>query len=288
MNQVLNNAVYNSIITGKNNTIPEGSNLDQAIIAGQNNIVISAKYSIICGDGNNVRAWRSLVCGKGNITPNSANDMLVGGQFAKITSSSRLVIGNGTDKDNLSNAFEVKKDGSIVINGTTFTADTLKNKADKSYVDNAIKETEAKIAGVYKYKGSVNNLTELNDIENPSIGDVYNVGWDEYNEGNNYAWTGTEWEALGSTIDLNYYADKNFVANYVSDQGYATEDWVNENYLHYSEYMPIVSDSAAMAEEKLEPRFAALEEANVALNQRISLLEGEIESLKQQIENLTK
>lgn len=56
------------------------------------------------------------------------------------------------------------------------------------------------ISPVYTYKGSVADFSSLPTTAD--IGNVYNVESD----GMNYAWTGTEWDALGPTIDLTPYA----------------------------------------------------------------------------------
>jgi hypothetical protein len=48
-------------------------------------------------------------------------------------------------------------------------------------------------------------VEELKAIQNPSKGDVYNVTGDN---GNNYAWTGTDWDKLGGTVDMSVYALK--------------------------------------------------------------------------------
>ena len=57
------------------------------------------------------------------------------------------------------------------------------------------------ITNALVYKGSVETIEDLNSIENPSLGDMYNVISDN---NNNYAWNGTEWDSLGplaQTID---------------------------------------------------------------------------------------
>ena len=53
---------------------------------------------------------------------------------------------------------------------------------------------------VYRYKGSVPTYTAL-PAENLETGDVYNV----IDTDMNYAWTGTAWDPLGSTVDLSPY-----------------------------------------------------------------------------------
>lgn len=68
--------------------------------------------------------------------------------------------------------------------------------------------TRSDITGVYTYKGSVANTSALDNIQNPSVGDVYNVTADNMN----YAWTGSVWDALGSSVDLSNYVQKTDIA----------------------------------------------------------------------------
>lgn len=72
---------------------------------------------------------------------------------------------------------------------------------------------DERLTTVYNVKGSV---PTLNDLPSTDIktGDVYNVvaavgepGDEDYTPaGTNYVWTGSEWDALGGTIDLSGYA----------------------------------------------------------------------------------
>ena len=65
--------------------------------------------------------------------------------------------------------------------------------ASKAYVDQMA-------SWVYIYKGSVNTYSDLANIQNPKVWDVYNV----IDSGMNYSWTGTDWDALWGII--NYTA----------------------------------------------------------------------------------
>lgn len=87
-----------------------------------------------------------------------------------------------------------------------YVDDNLSLKADKvttytkTETDNAIASA---ISSVYKYKGSVANYSDLPTTGN-EIGDVYNVE----DTGDNYAWTGTDWDKLSGTVDLSGYYTK--------------------------------------------------------------------------------
>ena len=61
-------------------------------------------------------------------------------------------------------------------------------------------QVDAKVAGVYKYKGSVPTYNDL-PSSGQQDGDTYNVE----DTGQNYAWTGTAWDSLGINIDLTDY-----------------------------------------------------------------------------------
>lgn len=56
---------------------------------------------------------------------------------------------------------------------------------------------KSEIANAYIYKGSVATVSALPTSGN-TAGDVYNVEAD----GGNYAWNGTEWDALGGTVTI--------------------------------------------------------------------------------------
>lgn len=78
--------------------------------------------------------------------------------------------------------------------------------ASKAYVDQTV-------SWVYIYKWSVNTYSDLANIQNPEVWDVYNVidSW------MNYSWTGTDWDALWWTI------------NYTAWDGIGINNWVISN-----------------------------------------------------------
>lgn len=74
----------------------------------------------------------------------------------------------------------------------------LDSKLDASEFEQLLDE----VRDVYHYRGSVATIADLDLIEDPAEGDVYNV--EENNM--NYAWTGTEWDSLGGLdVDLTNY-----------------------------------------------------------------------------------
>lgn len=75
-------------------------------------------------------------------------------------------------------------------------------------LDGKISDLAAKLASVYSYRGSKETFAEL--PEDAKAGDVWNVNEAHENHpaGTNWAWTGTEWDALGGTVDLTPYLTK--------------------------------------------------------------------------------
>lgn len=54
------------------------------------------------------------------------------------------------------------------------------------------------LTSLYRFKGSVTNFASL-PTEDNAVGDVWNVEA----TGMNYAWTGTDWDALGESIQID-------------------------------------------------------------------------------------
>lgn len=79
------------------------------------------------------------------------------------------------------------------------------------------------IFSVYNYKGSVADYASL--PTNAVKGDVYNVVAANGNipAGTNYAWNGTEWDALGGSVDLSGYYTKTEVDLAIEDAKPTTE-----------------------------------------------------------------
>ena len=80
--------------------------------------------------------------------------------------------------------------------------------ATTSFVKEAVDDIAASLAGAFNFKGVVATLTDLEAIENPSNGDVYQVtnpGTDKTNA--EYVYNeDSGWIELGTVIDLSGYA----------------------------------------------------------------------------------
>ena len=101
----------------------------------------------------------------------------------------------------------------VKVNGTEQTIDTsdksvniavptavsdLTNDSGYQTASDVQSAISTAVASAYKYKGSVATYANLPSSGN-TIGDV----WDVQDTGVNYAWTGTNWDALGFYVDAS-------------------------------------------------------------------------------------
>lgn len=112
------------------------------------------------------------------------------------------------------------------ISGLESALDAKANSADVYAKTETYSRTEvdAKVASVYKYKGSVANESKL-PTSGQTVGDVYNLE----DTGMNVAWDGSAWDELGISIDLTPYltkddATKIYAAKATTLAGYGITD----------------------------------------------------------------
>jgi hypothetical protein len=111
-------------------------------------------------------------------------------------------------------------------------------------VDQRIAEQAAR---ALNYRGTVATYADL--PANPLAGDMYNVvaAYGDYPAGSNFAWTGTEWDALGGMVDLSRFATKDTATQsangLMSSADKAKLDGVEANANNYS--LPTMSASTA-------------------------------------------
>ena len=79
------------------------------------------------------------------------------------------------------------------------TNEALQETLGAYATNDALETLRGEVTGVYHYRGSVANLEELQTIEEPSAGDVYNLE----DTGMNAAWTGEQWDEFGTITDLS-------------------------------------------------------------------------------------
>lgn len=104
-----------------------------------------------------------------------------------------------------------------IVDDLTSTDNTKLLAASQGKILNdKLEDLKNSITTVYHYRGSVADFASL--PVNASIGDTYNVVAinGDIPAGTNYAWNGTEWDALGGTIDLSGYYTKDEVDSAIS------------------------------------------------------------------------
>jgi hypothetical protein len=97
----------------------------------------------------------------------------------------------------------IEEDGTInaIVDPGTRDYNELENKPaiDGVTLTSATTKEDLGLGGIFVFKGTVADLTELEAIENPSQGDTYYVTSEE----GQYSWSGTEWAPIGSSVSVN-------------------------------------------------------------------------------------
>lgn len=134
------------------------------------------------------------------------------------TSSESITIDSGTVSISAQGALtltaqQIEVNGSAVLTGDSISksipvstsASDTKIPTEKA-VATAIESVKEVASKAYKYKGS-DTYANIILKENPAVGDVWNSTTVNgvYPKGTNYAWNGTEWDALGGEVDLSAY-----------------------------------------------------------------------------------
>lgn len=130
--------------------------------------------------------------------------------YTKTETGEQITSAVNTAKSELQTAIDgkvAKTDITTTIAESAVASDT-KVPSEKA-VASAVEEVKAVASTAYKYKGS-DTYENIIVKENPSVGDVWNstTANGVYPKGTNYAWNGTEWDALGGEVDLSAYQVK--------------------------------------------------------------------------------
>lgn len=82
---------------------------------------------------------------------------------------------------------------------------TLPTNAQVIKILNEVIKRYNSLADIYTFKGSVETYADLLAIQNPNVGDVYNVKQEDTEHGvaagSNFVWDGTSWDNLGMSMD---------------------------------------------------------------------------------------
>ena len=146
-------------------------------------------------DGDTIYLYKGILV---SVQEENAVYMLV--DTAKILSSDY----SGWLRVDAGNAEQVE----IVDNLTSDATDKALSAKQGKVLMGEIDGVKAKLVNIYTYKGSKDTYAEL--PSDAVAGDVWNVAeaHEGHPAGTNYAWTGTEWDALAGSIDLSDYYNK--------------------------------------------------------------------------------
>lgn len=124
--------------------------------------------------------------------------------------------GNGNDYITLNSDGITIGNSIVATNSYVNTAISNNNQLINQTINNAEQSAKAYadslVVSLYKVKGSVANYTSLEQIANPSIGDVYNLT----STNMNYVYTEDGWDPLGGSIDLSTVYSKQEVNSLLS------------------------------------------------------------------------
>lgn len=127
--------------------------------------------------------------------------------------------GNATSASKVNNKLTFSGYQSSIYDGSSDVSITIPNLLSQLTNDTnfaTISYVDSKVSSVYKFKGSVENYSDLPTSGN-EVGDVWDiVNADPTNNikaGDNVVWTGTYWDNLGGITDLSNYYNKSEIDN---------------------------------------------------------------------------
>lgn len=114
-----------------------------------------------------------------------------------------------------------------IIDNLTSQSTTAALSANQGRIlDGKITDLQSKLTTIFTYKGTKATYEELEAVESPTVGDVYNVEAAHNNvpAGTNWVWNGTDWDALAGTVDLSGYVQKEAGKQLIPDEKLALID----------------------------------------------------------------
>lgn len=127
--------------------------------------------------------------------------------------------GNATSASKVNNKLTFSGYQSSIYDGSSDVSITIPNLLSQLTNDTnfaTISYVDSKVSSVYKFKGSVENYSDLPTSGN-EVGDVWDIiNADPTNNikaGDNVVWTGTTWDNLGGITDLSNYYNKSEIDN---------------------------------------------------------------------------
>lgn len=223
----------------------------------------------------------------GEIGDDTANDAKVATQAAIKAYLAKKLEGMGT-ADQVQTKIDKAKDEAIKSATETAATDAT-NKVNEAKTE-LQKQIDAKVASVFKFKGSLDNKVALDAIEGMIVGDVYHTS----DDGKEYVYTGEGWELLGFTIDLSAYATTESVTkainNKFSEITKSLENYYNKDQIDgkvteltgaiatakQEAITAAATDAQSKADKALSDAKAYADGLNGAMDTRVKVVEGAV------------
>lgn len=227
-------------------------------------VVVGAKADLINKetwpyDGDTIYLYNGLIVG---VAEERAAYMLV--DITKVTEADY----SGWVRIDAGAAAQVE----IVDNLDSDAADKALSAKQGKALMNEINTVAGKLVGVYTYKGSKASFQEL-PSEGNVAGDVWNVeaAHEGHAAGTNWAWNGTEWDALAGSIDLSNYFNKEEVAAAIKLE----EDRAKEEEGRLALLIEGNTAAAAAAQAKADANEGSINSLSQSIGEINLLLNGE-------------
>lgn len=177
------------------------------------NAVNSNKTNIdaVAGNSTNINAVAGNEANINAVNANKTNIDAVAGNNTNVTTVATNISNVNAAATNMAaiiaaptaaqNAATSATNAQTWAEGTDTAVTALGGEHSSKGWANRAQELVESIGTVMRYKGSVANYAALQAIQNPTLGDTYNV----LDTGSNYTWDGSAWDAIGSVVDLSAY-----------------------------------------------------------------------------------
>ena len=93
------------------------------------------------------------------------------------------------------------------------------------YVTEVANGISSSLGGAFHFQGTVADMTALNAISNPAVGDVYQVTTTSTGTNGEFAYNGSAWVELGTTVDLSSYSTTSQVNTLIANYTDAALSW---------------------------------------------------------------
>ena len=231
-----NNGGHNGLVMGRDNNQTEGFD---SIIGGRcNENGYYGHESIMFGEGNQNNAYASIVGGQenkndgqhsmvlgfGNI--NKVNNALICGKYAKENINALLAVGNGNNKDQRSNVFEVLENGNTTVAGSLMLP-TSPQIPDKTIITDTYTMRQTADGRQTVVDGSDTIITKVVGKTVKSVNNIFNRGYGDSGTAMLAENTDKKITVVQQSSELNGFAKVNIINSeqYIGKRLYLSANW---------------------------------------------------------------